>query len=37
MTSYMFFKLDGTTGGVIVNNERIDDEKALIARAQWMF
>lgn len=30
-------KIGGTTGGVIVNNERIDDEKALIMRAQWMF
>ena len=29
--------IGGATGGVIVNQERIDDEKALIARAQWMF
>jgi len=30
-------RIGGTTGGIIVNNERIDDEKALIMRAQWMF
>lgn len=29
--------IGGSTGGVVVNNERIDDEKALIMRAQWMF
>jgi phosphate-selective porin OprO and OprP len=29
--------IGGATGGVIVNQERIDDEKAIIARAQWMF
>lgn len=25
------------TGGIIVNQKRVDDEKALIMRAQWMF
>lgn len=29
--------IGGTTGGVIINNKRVDDEKALIMRAQWMF
>jgi len=29
--------IGGTTGGVIVNNKRVDDEEALIMRAQWMF
>lgn len=29
--------IGGATGGVIVNNKRVDDEKALIMRAQWMF
>lgn len=29
--------IGGTTGGVVVNNKRVDDEKALIMRAQWMF
>jgi hypothetical protein len=29
--------IGGTTGGVIMNNKRVDDEKALIMRAQWMF
>lgn len=29
--------IGGATGGVIINNKRVDDEKALIMRAQWMF
>jgi phosphate-selective porin OprO/OprP len=29
--------IGGATGGVVVNNKRVDDEKALIMRAQWMF
>ena len=29
--------IGGASGGVIVNNKRVDDEKALIMRAQWMF
>lgn len=29
--------IGGSTGGVIVNQKRVDDEKALIMRAQWMF
>jgi phosphate-selective porin OprO/OprP len=29
--------IGGARGGVIVNNKRVDDEKALIMRAQWMF
>ncbi len=29
--------IGGATGGVIINNKRVDDEKALIFRAQWMF
>ena len=29
--------IGGATGGVIVNNKRVDDEKALLMRAQWMF
>ena len=29
--------IGGATGGVIVNQKRVDDEKALIMRAQWMF
>ncbi len=29
--------IGGTTGGVVINNKRVDDEKAVIARAQWMF
>ena len=29
--------IGGATGGVIVNNKRVDDEQALIMRAQWMF
>jgi len=29
--------IGGATGGIIINNKREDSEKALIARAQWMF
>jgi phosphate-selective porin OprO and OprP len=29
--------IGGATGGVIINNKRVDDEKAVIMRAQWMF
>ncbi len=29
--------IGGASGGVIVNNKRVDDEKAVIMRAQWMF
>ena len=29
--------IGGASGGVVVNNKRVDDEKALIMRAQWMF
>lgn len=29
--------IGGATGGILVNNKRVDDEKALIMRAQWMF
>ncbi|MEQ1599460.1 MAG: porin [Methylotenera sp.] len=29
--------IGGTTGGIVINQEREDDEKALIMRAQWMF
>lgn len=29
--------IGGATGGIIVNNKRVDDEKAVIMRAQWMF
>ena len=29
--------IGGAAGGVIINNKRVDDEKALIMRAQWMF
>ncbi len=29
--------IGGATGGVVVNNKRVDDEKAVIMRAQWMF
>jgi phosphate-selective porin OprO/OprP len=29
--------IGGATGGVIVNNKRVDDEEAVIMRAQWMF
>ncbi|MEO6118135.1 MAG: porin [Methylotenera sp.] len=41
MLNYVMTDFDnvigGATGGVIVNNKRVDDEKALIMRAQWMF
>ncbi|MGB2832647.1 MAG: porin [Methylotenera sp.] len=29
--------IGGATGGVIINQKRVDDEKAVIMRAQWMF
>ncbi|HQC28568.1 MAG TPA: porin [Methylotenera sp.] len=29
--------IGGATGGVVINQKRVDDEKALIMRAQWMF
>lgn len=29
--------IGGATGGIVVNNKRVDDEKAVIMRAQWMF
>jgi phosphate-selective porin OprO/OprP len=29
--------IGGATGGVIINNERVNSEKALNMRAQWMF
>jgi phosphate-selective porin OprO and OprP len=29
--------IGGATGGIIVNNKRVDNEKALTMRAQWMF
>jgi phosphate-selective porin OprO and OprP len=29
--------IGGATGGIVLNNKRIDDEKALLMRAQWMF
>lgn len=29
--------IGGARGGVIINNKRIDEEKALMLRAQWMF
>ena len=29
--------IGGATGGIVINNKRVDDEKALIMRAQWMF
>ena len=29
--------IGGATGGIIINNKRVDDEKAVIMRAQWMF
>ncbi len=29
--------IGGATGGVIINEQRVNDEKALIMRAQWMF
>lgn len=29
--------IGGATGGVVINQKRVDDEQALIMRAQWMF
>ncbi|MDP1658140.1 MAG: porin [Methylotenera sp.] len=29
--------IGGATGGLVINNERVDSEKALNMRAQWMF
>ena len=29
--------IGGASGGIIVNNKRVDDEKAIIMRTQWMF
>jgi phosphate-selective porin OprO and OprP len=29
--------IGGTTGGIVLNNKRIDDEQAVLMRAQWMF
>lgn len=29
--------IGGASGGIVVNNKRVDDEKAVIMRAQWMF
>lgn len=29
--------IGGASGGLVINNKRVDDEKALIMRAQWMF
>ena len=29
--------IGGATGGLLINNERVDSEKALNMRAQWMF
>lgn len=29
--------IGGVNGGVLLNNKRIDDERALMMRAQWMF
>lgn len=29
--------IGGATGGLVINNKRVDDEKALNMRAQWMF
>ena len=29
--------IGGATGGIVINNKRVDDEKAVIMRAQWMF
>jgi phosphate-selective porin OprO/OprP len=29
--------IGGVTGGLVINNERIDDEQAVLMRAQWMF
>lgn len=29
--------IGGDTGGLVINSKRVDDEKAIIMRAQWMF
>jgi hypothetical protein len=29
--------IGGAAGGIIVNNKRVNDEKAVIMRTQWMF
>lgn len=29
--------IGGASGGLVINNKRVDDEKAIIMRAQWMF
>jgi phosphate-selective porin OprO and OprP len=29
--------IGGSTGGIVLNNKRIDDEQAVLMRAQWMF
>ncbi len=29
--------IGGATGGIVLNNKRVDDEQALLMRAQWMF
>lgn len=29
--------IGGATGGIVVNNKRVDDEQAIIMRTQWMF
>jgi len=29
--------IGGATGGIVVNNKRVNDEKAVTMRAQWMF
>jgi phosphate-selective porin OprO and OprP len=29
--------IGGTTGGIVLNNKRVNDEQAVLMRAQWMF
>jgi phosphate-selective porin OprO and OprP len=29
--------IGGTTGGIVLNNKRIDEEQSVLMRAQWMF
>jgi phosphate-selective porin OprO/OprP len=29
--------IGGATGGLVINNKRVNDERAIIMRAQWMF
>ena len=29
--------IGGASGGLVINNERVDDEQAVLMRAQWMF